>query len=159
MLVRTPQLHTPKFAVTPQKISGHTHSNCRSHTQTTGHNKRSTTTNNNNFNKLNVVKEQWQQQQRQRQQQQGQHIQRHLPLWGDVDDNDTYSEHNINARSSPAVDMLRADSPPATSTPTLGTIVTTATMPTTRHRQQQERRPQPHSKRNGSNWRARRLHR
>ena len=52
--------------------------------------------------------------------------------------------------------MLRTDSPPATSTVTLNTIGTAATWPTTRHRQKQERRPRPRSERSGSNKRARR---
>ena len=44
--------------------------------------------------------------------------------------------------------MLRCDSLPAASTETPSTIATTATMPTTRHRQPQERRTQPRDKRN-----------
>ena len=40
--------------------------------------------------------------------------------------------------------VLRTDSPPTTSTATLNTIRRTATLPTTRHRQQKERRPQAH---------------
>ena len=75
---------------------------------------------------------------------------------GNVDD--THNGHStLKFRCT---DMLRTDSPPATSTATLNTIGTNSTLPTTRHRQQQERRRQPRCKRNYcTNQRARRTYR
>ena len=82
----------------------------------------------------------------------GEHSSDHTPQIT-RDDNKTRTSTYFQPRTT---DMLRTDSPPATLTATLSTIATTATMPSTRHRQQQERLPQPRGKRNCTHKRARR---
>ena len=69
---------------------------------------------------------------------------------GATDDNDTYSGHNCNVPSGSAVQTNCASTRRQLHQPQHSTR-TALTLPTTRHRPQQARHPQPRSKRSSSN--------